>query len=90
MISAFHTNYADFRDLKYLHWTITGEEPAESVLFQLYDSPYNVSRQSGLEYTSRDVFGQNNMDDYRDPAKTLVKPSFYGHVLWSALQCSLW
>lgn len=71
---------ADFRDDEDLQKTGAGEELAESVNFLLRNPSCNVRRQNKLKNPSHDLFGPNEMEDFRDLAKKMTRPGGHGHV----------
>lgn len=84
--SVYYIYDADIQDLEKLHEVGAGEELAELVDVLLCKPPYNVSRQTKLEDTSHDVFRPNDMHDFCNLAKQLIKPGGHGHVFCSDLR----
>lgn len=73
---------ADFSDLEELHETGSGEQVAESEGFPLCELPYNARHYSEFENTSHYVFRPNDIDNFCNMAKTLVKPGIHSHLLF--------
>lgn len=90
MTSVYCIYHADFRDLEELREAGKGETLAKSVHFLLCGPPYDLRRQSGLENTIPDVFKPNEMDDFCDPTKMLIKLGGQGHVFCFVPQSSSW
>lgn len=55
-------------------------------LIALWNPAYNVRYQNEIAIINHDIFRPNDMDDFCDLAKNVIKPSGYGYVISPALQ----
>lgn len=78
----------DFRDYAEPHEADGGKRVTDSLHLLLCNPPYNMTHQSKLESTDHDIFEPNDVDDFCDLAKLIIRPGVHGHVFCSVPQCS--